>query len=107
MPPTGINELEQADSFESTDTAGNGDAATGAALARLRSALNAIQQAELERLYDRLPMLSDQSRHEIHQFSDRLVATVLDPPLKVLSEESSAVNASTLLDSLRRLFQLH
>jgi len=81
--------------------------ATGTVVARFRAALETVQAAELERLYDRLPKLNEQSREEIRQFSDRLVATVLDPPLKSLGEESGNSSPQALLEALQRLFQLN
>jgi glutamyl-tRNA reductase len=80
--------------------------ATGTVMARLRAALEKVQQVELERLYDRLPKLNEQTRREIHQFSERLVAKVLDPPSKSLGEELGDRPQQALLDSLQRLFQL-
>ena len=81
--------------------------ATGIVMARFRAALGAVQAAELDRLYGRLPKLNEQSREEIRQFSDRLVAKVLDPPLKSLGEESRNSSPQALLDALERLFQLN
>lgn len=81
--------------------------ATGAVIARFRAALETLQAAELERLYDRLPKLNEQSREEIRQFSDRLVAKVLDPPQKLLGEESGSSSPQALLEALQRLFQLN
>jgi glutamyl-tRNA reductase len=79
------------------------------AIARFRAALIAIQTAELERLYDRLPKLNDESREEIRQFSDRLVANVLDPPLKSLrmSNDLDIGSPELLVDALQRLFKLN
>ena len=81
--------------------------ATGIVMARFRAALGAVQAAELDRLYGRLPKLNEQSWEEIRQFSDRLVAQVLDPPLKSLGEESGNNSPQALLDALQRLFQLN
>jgi glutamyl-tRNA reductase len=81
--------------------------ATGMVIARFRAALKAVQAAELDRLYGRLPKLNEQSREEIRQFSDRLVAKVLDPPLKSLGEETENTSPQALLDALERLFQLN
>jgi glutamyl-tRNA reductase len=80
--------------------------ATGIVMARLRAALDKVQQIELERLYDRLPKLNENSRREIHEFSERLVSQVLDPPLKSLGEEMGGQRQQALLESLQRLFQL-
>jgi glutamyl-tRNA reductase len=79
------------------------------AIARFRAALITIQTAELERLYDRLPKLNDESREAIRQFSDRLVANVLDPPVKSLriGNETDDSPPEVLVDALQRLFQLN
>jgi glutamyl-tRNA reductase len=79
------------------------------AIARFRAALIAIQTAELERLYNRLPKLNEESREEIRRFSERLVANVFDPPVKSLRIGTDADNGSTvvLVDALQRLFQLN
>lgn len=80
---------------------------TRTVIARFRAAIEAVQAAELDRLYDRLPALNEQSRQEIRQFSDRLVAEVLDPPVRSLSDESINSSPHALLDALQRLFQLN
>jgi glutamyl-tRNA reductase len=80
--------------------------ATGRVVARFRAALEGVQDSELERLYDRLPTLTDKSREEIRKFSDRLVAKVLDPPLKSLAEETANTSPQVLLIALQRLFKL-
>ena len=81
--------------------------ATATILARFRVALETVQAAELDRLYGRLPKLNEQSRQEIRQFSDRLVAQVLHPPLQSLGDESGNIPPRALLDALERLFQLN
>jgi glutamyl-tRNA reductase len=80
--------------------------AAGAVIGRLRAALEAVQDSELERLYGRLPKLNDESRKEIRQFSDRLVSKVLDPPLKSLDDEAANASSHALLVALQRLFKL-
>lgn len=71
-----------------------------------REALEKIQAAELERLSGRLPNLKERSWREICQFADRLVGTMLDPPLESLRDESRNGSPQELLDALQRLFQL-
>jgi glutamyl-tRNA reductase len=77
----------------------------GTVLARLRAAFEAVQDSELDRLYGRLPRLNEHSRNEIKQFSDRLVAKMLDPPLQSLENEM-ANDSDTLLVALQSLFRL-
>lgn len=81
--------------------------ATATVIARFRAALETVQAAELERLYGRLPKLNEQSRQEIRQFSDRLVARVLHPPLQSLDNEASNSSPRALLEALERLFHLN
>jgi len=81
--------------------------ATGRVIARFREALEKVQAAELERLHDRLPKLTDDSRLAIHQFADRLVAMMLDPPLEALRDGSHNGPSRPLLEAFQRLFQLH
>lgn len=80
--------------------------ASGSVITRLRRGLQSVQAAELERLFGRLPDLDDRSRQEILQFSHRLLAKILHPPLESLRDESRRGSFYTLLDSLERLFQL-
>jgi glutamyl-tRNA reductase len=80
--------------------------ASGPVIARFREGLQNIQVLELERLYSRLPELDDQSRREIRQFADRLVAKMLHPPLESLRDESRNGSPHGLLEALQRLFQL-
>lgn len=81
--------------------------ASSSVIARFREGLETAQAAELERLYARLPSLDDRSRREIQQFSDRLVAKMLHPPLESLRNESHNGSFQSLLEALQRLFQLH
>jgi glutamyl-tRNA reductase len=80
--------------------------ASGPVIARLREGLQSTQSAELERLYDRLPELDERARQEIRQFSDRLVAKMLHPPLESLRDETRNGTHHGLLEALQRLFQL-
>ena len=79
---------------------------TGRVIARFRESLEKVQAAELERLHDRLPKLNEDSRLEIRQFADRLVAKMLDPPLESLRDESDNGSPHALLEALQQLFQL-
>ena len=80
--------------------------ATAKVIDLYREGLEKVQTAELERLYDRLPRLNEDSRLEIRQFADRLVAKMLDPPLESLRDESHNGSPHALLEALQRLFQL-
>jgi glutamyl-tRNA reductase len=80
--------------------------AVGPVVQRLRRSWQEVQDQELERLYHKLPQLDGHARHEIEQSLSRLVNKLLHAPLTTLREESGGAVAASLLDSLRRLFQL-
>ena len=63
-------------------------------------------EAELERLFHKLPQLSDRARCEIRQSFDRLVGKLLHPPLESLRAESRDGVPNALLDAVDTLFQL-
>ncbi|MGL4514647.1 MAG: glutamyl-tRNA reductase [Lacipirellulaceae bacterium] len=75
-------------------------------IARLRQGLDGPKQAELERLFHKLPALDDAARAEIEQFADRLVNKLLHPPMESLRDESRTGSPRGLLQALSRLFQL-
>ena len=62
--------------------------------------------AELDRLYRRLPHLAEADRTEIRQAFERYAAKMLHPPLTSLRNESRSGPPHGLLDALRRLFNL-
>lgn len=62
--------------------------------------------AELDRLYRRLPHLAEADRTEIRQAFERYAAKMLHPPLTSLRNESRTGPPHGLLDALRRLFNL-
>jgi glutamyl-tRNA reductase len=80
--------------------------ASAPVIARFRAGLERAQQAEFERLLQRLPDLDEKSQREIRQFADRLVGKMLHPPLESLRDESLNGPPHGLLDALQRLFQL-
>jgi glutamyl-tRNA reductase len=80
--------------------------ATAPIISRLRCRMHAPKQAELERLFHKLPQLDDHSRAEIEQFADRLVDTILHPLLESLCDASTSGAPTGLLESLRRLFMI-
>lgn len=104
LPDMGFAEFinDSADSFVAASRLEAADPVIG----RFRAALARIQTTELDRLYDRLPELNDNSRAAIRRFSDSLVAKMLDPPLKSLCDEPRSESFHRLLAALQRLFQL-
>jgi glutamyl-tRNA reductase len=79
---------------------------TAPVITGLRAGLHRPKEAELERLFHKLPELDDRSREEIRQFADRLVNKLLHPPLESLRDASQNGTHHGLLDALRRLFKL-
>lgn len=72
----------------------------------LRRGMEEPKQAELERLFHKLPELDERARAEITQFADRLVNKLLHPPLESLRDAAQEGPPHGLLDALRRLFRL-
>jgi glutamyl-tRNA reductase len=73
---------------------------------RLQQGWRMPKEAELERLFHKLPHLNDQARHEIRHSFDRLVGKLMHPPLESLREESRDGIPNDLLDAIDTLFQL-
>lgn len=75
-------------------------------IARLRAGWTETGEAELTRLFRRLPTLDDTARAEIRQAFDRYAAKMLHSPLTSLRNESHSGPPHGLLDALKRLFDL-
>ena len=73
---------------------------------QLRAGWNETGEAELDRLFRKLPDLDDAARDEIRRAFDRYAAKMLHPPMASLRDESHAGPPHRLLDALRRLFNL-
>lgn len=80
--------------------------ATAPVITRLRNGLMVPKEAELERLFNKLPDLDDGTRDEIEKFADRLVNKMLHPPLESLRDASQNGQHTSLVDAVRRLFKL-
>jgi glutamyl-tRNA reductase len=72
----------------------------------LRRGIDEAKQAELQRLFNKLPDLNDRARAEIIQFADRLGNKLLHPPLESLRDASQEGPPHGLLEALKRLFRL-
>ena len=79
---------------------------TAPVIERLRAGWSETGDAELDRLFRRLPALDVAARAEIRQAFDRYAAKLLHPPLVSLRSESRAGAPHGLLDALKRLFDL-
>lgn len=81
---------------------------TGPVIQRLREQAEAIKDAELARLLGRLQNkgVDDSTREEIKIAMERLVNKLLHPPLQSLRQQDQSEQHITLIDALKRLFQL-
>jgi glutamyl-tRNA reductase len=79
---------------------------TGPVIEQLRAGWNETGEAEIERLFRKLPQLDSAARLEIRKAFDRYAAKLLHPPLASLRDESHAGPPHGLLDALKRLFNL-
>ena len=72
----------------------------------LRRELEGPKEAELARLFNKLPDLDEQSRREIERFADRLVNKMLHPPMESIRDASENGTHHGLLEAMRQLFRL-
>lgn len=81
---------------------------TGPTIQRLREQADRTKQDELSRLLSRLQAhgMDDYTEREVKAAFERLVNKLLHPPLQSLRDEVDQPHHATLLDSLRRLFNL-
>jgi glutamyl-tRNA reductase len=75
---------------------------------KLREQAEQIKNEELKRLLDKLQThsLDPQVEKELSYSFDRLINKILHPPLQSLRENADNTNHATLLDALKRLFQI-
>jgi glutamyl-tRNA reductase len=79
---------------------------TAPVITELREGWHRPKEAELERLFHKLPQLDESTRSEIRQFADRLVNKLLHTPMESLRDASVNGTHHGLLDALRRLFRI-
>ena len=81
---------------------------TGPTIQRLREQADRTKQEELTRLLTRLQAhgMDEYTEKEVSQAFERLVNKLLHPPLQSLREQADQPHHATLLDSLKRLFNL-
>lgn len=80
--------------------------ATGPTIRRLKEQADTIKSDELRRLLNKLPDIDGKARQEVERSFDRLINKLLHPPLESLREEASQGTPHSLLDALKRLFQI-
>ncbi|MCA9134100.1 MAG: NAD(P)-binding domain-containing protein, partial [Planctomycetales bacterium] len=81
---------------------------SGPTIRKLREQAERIKQEELDRLLGKLQSrgVDEQTKKELAVSFDRLVNKLLHPPLHALRENSDSSHHATLIDALRRLFQI-
>jgi glutamyl-tRNA reductase len=75
-------------------------------ITEFRRSIDQAKQAELVRLFNKLPDLDERARAEIAQFADRLGNKLLHPPLESLRDAAQEGPPHGLLEALKRLFRL-
>ena len=81
---------------------------SGPTIKLLREQADKIKQEELQRLLGKLQVhgVNESVTNELSIAFERLVNKLLHPPLQTLRENADTTNHATMLDALRRLFQL-
>ncbi len=84
-------------------------AGSGSTIKKLRDQAEQIKQDELKRLLDKLQAhgLDPQVEKELSYAFDRLVNKILHPPLQSLRDNADSTHHASLLDALKRLFQIN
>ena len=77
-----------------------------AVIQQLRERWTKTKDAELHRLFNKLPNLSEREQEEIRYAFERLLAKYLHSPLESLRDESPEGEPHTLVDALKKLFRL-
>jgi glutamyl-tRNA reductase len=83
-------------------------AGTGPTIQKLRQQAEQIKQEELKRLLDKLQAheISPEMEKELSYAFDRMINKLLHPPLQSLRENADSTHHASLLDALKRLFQI-
>ena len=78
----------------------------GPVIQQLRERWMKTKEAELLRLFNKVPELNDRAREEIRYAFERLLAKYLHSPLESLRDEPPDGESHTLVDALKKLFRL-
>jgi glutamyl-tRNA reductase len=81
-------------------------AAAAPVIAAMHAQIRQLADAELDRLHDRLPGLSEEQRAETAATVHRILRKVLHRPTVRAKEFSTGPNGAAYLDALRQLFDL-
>jgi len=80
--------------------------ATAPTIQRLHQQADQVKRDELQRLFNKLGTIDQQSEEEIKRAFDRLTKKLLHPPLESLRDEAKKGTPHSLLSALRHLFQI-
>jgi glutamyl-tRNA reductase len=80
--------------------------ATSHVIRQLQTGWSEIKDAELARLFNKMPNLTEAEQAEVRYAFDRLINKLLHPPLESLRDEAKQGVPGMLLDALSRLFRL-
>ena len=78
----------------------------GTVIQQLRERWSMTKDAELCRLFNKLPDLSEREQEEIRYAFERLLAKYLHSPLESLRDEPPDGEPHTLVNALKKLFRL-
>jgi glutamyl-tRNA reductase len=78
----------------------------GSVIQQLRERWTKTKDAELQRLFNKLPELDEHEHAEIRYAFERLLAKYLHSPLESLRDEPPDGDSHTLVDALKKLFRL-
>ena len=81
--------------------------ASGEIVSRLMQDWHAISKDELDRLFNKLPHLTEKDREQIERSVERVVNKLLHPPLEALKDEAREGTPHGLISALKRLFGLY
>lgn len=79
---------------------------TAPTIRQLRNQVEEIKSEELKRLFNKLGSVDERTEQEIIYAFTRLVNKLLHPPLESLRDEAKQGTHQSLLEALRRLFQI-
>ena len=80
--------------------------ASGELVSRLMQDWHAVSKDELDRLFNKLPHLTEKDREQIERTVGRIVNKLLHPPLEALKDEAREGTPYGLINALKRLFGL-
>ena len=80
--------------------------ASGEVVSRLMQDWHSVSKDELDRLFHKLPHLTQRDREQTERTVERIVNKLLHPPLEALKDEAREGTPHGLINALKRLFGL-